>query len=111
MAYHLCSELVAVAWDDTEGCGNLEEIGEWTAALLLEDPVPRGARVRIQCQEHQLKGFVETCTFSEPLGFFVGVRLDPDSRWSEKWFTPQHLLVLQSEPDPKVIPLRMASGY
>jgi hypothetical protein len=111
MAYHLCSELVSVAWDDTEGCGNLEEIGEWTAMLLLEDPVPRGAKVHIQCQEHQLRGFAETCTFEEPLGFFVGVRLDSDSRWSEEWFTPQHLLALQSGPFPKAFHLGMASGY
>src|SRR5260370_20800823 len=111
MAYNLCSELVSVAWDDTEGCANLEEIGEWTALLLLEDPVPPGARTRIQCGQHQLSGYVETCTLEEPLGFFVEVRLDPDSRWSEEWFTPQHHLALRSEPDSKVFHLGIASGY
>jgi hypothetical protein len=111
MAYHLCSELVSVAWDDTEGCGNLEEIGEWTALVLLEERIPRGARVRIQCEQHQLKGFVETCIFEEPFGFFVEVRLDPDSRWSEKWFAPQHLLTFQIESEPKAFPLGVASGY
>ena len=111
MSYHLCSELVSVSWHDTARCGNLEEIGEWTALLLLDDPVPRGAKIRIQCQAHQLCGSVETCTSEPPLGFFVAVRLDPDSRWSEKWFTPQHYLALQCEPVPKALPLRLASGY
>lgn len=111
MGYHMCSELVSITWDDGERCGNLEEIGEWTALVLLEDPIPRGSRARIQCEEHELKGFVTACDFVEPLGFFVEVRLDPDSRWSEKWFTPQHLLSFQSEPDAKAFPLGIASGY
>ena len=111
MAYHMCSELVTVTWENGEDCGNLEEIGEWTALVLLENPVPSGTRLRIQCEEHQLKGFVETCISEEGVGFFVGVRLEPDSRWSEKWFAPRHLLVLQSEREAKVFPLAMASGY
>jgi hypothetical protein len=111
MPRHLCSELVAVAWGDYEGHGNLEEIGEWTALVLVEDFVPRDTKLRIQCQGHELKGLVEAYEFEAPLGFFVEVRLDPDSRWSEKWFTPQHLLAFQGEPVPKVFPLAMASGY
>src|ERR1700720_3480319 len=111
MPRHLCSELVAVTWGDCEGCGNLEEIGEWTALVLLEDFVPRGTQIRIRCEGYELKGFVETYEFEEPMGFFVEVRLDPESRWSPKWFTPQHLLAFQSEPARKVFPLPVASGY
>jgi hypothetical protein len=111
MAYHLCSEMVSVAWDETGVVGNLEEIGEWTAVLLLEDPVPGGARICIQCEEHQLNGYVETCTLQRPLGFFVSVRLDPDCRWSPDWFSPHHLLTFPAQPSTKAFPLPIASGY
>ncbi|MDP8979199.1 MAG: hypothetical protein M3O35_01265 [Acidobacteriota bacterium] len=111
MAYHLCSELVSVAWDETGGFGNLEEIGEWTAVLLLEDPVPTGARIVIQCKEHQLNGYVETCNYEDPLGFFVSVRLDPDCRWSADWFSPQHLLTFPAQLSTKAFALPIASGY
>jgi hypothetical protein len=93
----LCSELVSLAWADNHSRpqvieGNLEEIGEWSALLLTERPLPRGVELHIQCEASPLNGVVESCTFEDLLGYFVTVRLYPASRWSEQWFSPKHLL-------------------
>ena len=97
--HHLCSELVSVArlsgrrlLDAVDG--NLEEIGEWSALILLQDAVPIGTRVRVKGKVHELKGIVRKCTFDQLLGFFIDIRLDVESRWSEKWFVPEHLFAL-----------------
>jgi hypothetical protein len=74
--------------------GNLEEIGEWSALILVQDPVPVGTRVRVKGKVHELKGFVSSCTCDGLLGFFVDVELDAESRWSEDLFVPQHLIAL-----------------
>lgn len=97
----LCSELVSVARLHGSGwwqaiTGNLEEIGERSALILTESAIPRGSKVRVKREGHVLKGVVESCTFDELLGFFVDVRLDWESRWSEQWFAPHHLFDLCS---------------
>lgn len=112
---HLCSELVSVICSDQTGWwhavpGNLEEIAETSALVLTDAHIPRGKKVRIRCETNQLKGVVKSCA-RELLGFLVEVRLDPDSRWSEQWFTPQHLLSLTSKMRTQVFPRGMASGY
>ncbi len=109
---YLCSELVSVSWEDPQGrrrsgVANLEEIGETSAMLLAESIVPRGSTVYITSGEHHLRGTVEGITFDRVLGFFVEVALQPESRWSEKWFTPAHLLALWKgveEEDQQVAP-------
>jgi hypothetical protein len=112
---HLCSELVFITRADKRGrqamLGNLEEIGEWFAEVLTDCAFPRDSVVRIVSKAHHLEGVVEDCIRRQPLGFFVKVRLAPKSRWSEGWFTPQHLLKLWSGTQPKVSPLKAASGY
>ena len=116
---YLCSEPVFIARADRGGrqtmLGNLEEIGEWCAEVLTECAFPLNAAVRIVSKAHRLEGVVEACTRHQPLGFFVKVKLSPQSRWSERWFTPQHLLQLWSgtraSNQPKVSTLRTASGY
>ena len=74
--------------------GNLEEIGEWSALVLTQDAVPPGTRVRVTGRSHELKGSVRSCTFDRVLGFFIDIGLDVESRWSEKWFVPEHLFAL-----------------
>ena len=112
---HLCSELVFITRADRRRrpamLANLEEIGEWFAEVLTDCAFPRDATVRIVSKAHQLEGVVEACTRHQPLGFFVKVRLSPQSRWSDRWFTPQHLLQLWSGAQPKASPLKAASGY
>jgi hypothetical protein len=74
--------------------GVLEEIGEWSALLLTQDAVSPGTKVRVRGKEHELKGFVRSCTFDRILGFFIDIGLFAESRWSEKWFVPEHLFEL-----------------
>jgi hypothetical protein len=110
---HLCSEMVVVT--RTGQCrripGNLEEIGEWFAEILTDRAIPLNAAVRVSSRTHQLEGVVESCTFCQPLGFFVKVKLAQSSRWSERSFTPQHLLKFRREPEPKAFYSTAASGY
>jgi hypothetical protein len=123
---YLCSEPVFIARADHRGdggrgrhspaiLGNLEEIGEWFAEVLTDCAFPRNAAVRIVTKARQLEGVVEDCERHRQLGFFVKIRLSPQSRWSESWFTPQHLLKLWSgthtNDQSKVSPLKAASGY
>jgi len=116
---NLCSEVVFITRADRSApkgiLGNLEEIGERFAEILAECSFPRGTAVRILTKEHEMEGFVEDCRRDHNLGFFIKVRLAPQSRWSEQWFTPQHLFKLWSGAhagyQPKVSPLKAASGY
>jgi hypothetical protein len=111
--HHLCSEIVSVARLSGRRSaktldGNLEEIGQRSALILMQDAVPPGTRVEVKGKTHNLKGFVRRCTFDKLLGFFVDIRLDATSLWSEKWFVPEHLFALCpsmryfTEPGPKV---------
>ncbi len=104
----LCSERVSIICSDMNGWwhtvqGNLEEIEEGSALVLAEGPISPNKKVRICCESKQLKGTVESCVHDDVLGFFVEVRFDSDSQWSERWFRPDHLLRLTSTP-----PLRAA---
>lgn len=116
---NLCSELVFITRTDRPGrralLGNLEEIGEQFAEILTDCSFPRATLVRIRAKDHTLEGFVEDCRRDGQLGFFVRVKLSPQSHWSDRWFTPNHLLQLwsgtQVNNQPKVSPLKAASGY
>jgi hypothetical protein len=92
-----CSELVAVVNVNRRGVaesqlGNLEEIGERSALVLTERPLPPASRVHIACRSHILKGATTRCEFHRGLGYFLEIELAPASRWSRRWFSPQHLL-------------------
>jgi hypothetical protein len=93
----MCSQLVSVICSDLGGWshtvqGNLEEIEQESGLVLTGVPISPGKEVRICCGNNQLKGTVETCVHDDVLGFFVEVRFDADSQWSEGQFTPSHLL-------------------
>jgi hypothetical protein len=94
---YLCSELVLIVREDeTTDCrkvvGNLEEIAEDNVVVLTDTLLPHGARVRIRCRSHEMKGIVDSSTHQQPLGFFAVVQLQPESRWSENHFAPEHML-------------------
>ncbi len=96
---YLCSELVSVTWIDESGqarneTANLEAIAEGSVSLLAEVPIAIGSKLRISCQNQDLKGTVGSSEIDPMLGYFIEVELEAASRWSEKWFTPQHLLKL-----------------
>jgi len=84
--------------------------------VLAEAEIPKGTRVRVACESNELKGLVRSCTYEPSLGFFVEVKLDPESRWSQQWFMPKHLFGLFQPPEPKslkpkVFHVGIASGY
>lgn len=96
---NLCSELVSVLYEDRsrqtrQTVGNLEEIASESAVLCLEESVQRGRAISFRVKNHDLYGIVDSCVSDPQLGYFVTVALDKSSRWSEKWFTPEHLLSL-----------------
>ena len=96
----MCSELVTVSYPDHSGfrlsqTANLEEIGERSAALLVETPVRRGSALRITCGRNTLEGTVRSCTPVQELGYWMEVLLDGQSHWSERVFMPKHLLRLE----------------
>jgi hypothetical protein len=109
---YLCSQLIDLTFANGRGqSANLEEIGENSALVLTEQPVPRGAKLNISCGSHTLEGVASGGKFDKILGYFVEIRLDPASRWSPQWFTPEHLLVLAQNTTTRAFPLPMASGY
>jgi hypothetical protein len=83
--------------------GNLEEIGESSALVLAEAPVPIQSRVHIACRTHVLRGVSKSCTFDPVLGYYVEIELAPASRWSRAWFSPRHLVT------PRDLELRLSA--
>ena len=77
--------------------GNLEEIGERSALVLSECPVPVASRVHIACRTHVLRGITKTCEFDRLLGYFIEIELAPASHWSRQWFSPRHLVPVREQ--------------
>jgi hypothetical protein len=97
-----CSELVTVVWLNRSGSseaitGNLEEIGERSALVLTESPIPIASRVHIICGNHVLRGLTKTSELDRLLGYFIAIELAPASRWSRQWFAPRHLLPVREQ--------------
>jgi hypothetical protein len=95
----LCSELVSIAPLSgpktlPDFNGNLEKISEHHALVLTQDAMGLGTKVRVKRKVTELIGFVRSCTFDNLLGYFIDIDLDVESRWSEKWFVPEHLFAL-----------------
>jgi hypothetical protein len=114
---HLCSELISVVcMNDDDSCslvhGNLEEISETSAVVLLERVVRLGTKVELVCKTETLKGFVDAYSWDEHIGFFIEIRLDAESRWSPQWFAPEHFLSLDNPvaAEPKVFHPVLYSG-
>ena len=100
----LCADMVDLTWKDKSGRNrkiivNLEDISLSGACVQVDAPLPLGTPVRITHGKGELAGFVKYCVFRE-IGYFLGIEFDPDSRWSQRQFRPQHLL------DPRRLVLR-----
>ena len=103
----LCADLVLVCWKDPQGKAHrisalLEDISVSGACLQTEVPLPNGVQVRWRTPKHEFTGSVRYCEYRE-IGYFVGVALNANSKWSRKTFRPQHLLDLKRLM-PKVSP-------
>ena len=95
----MCADVVNVSWKDRHGksgytTGLLEDISTSGACLQLDMPLPRGAEVWWNCSGHTFTGLVQYCVYRET-GYFIGLLMPPDSRWSERAYVPQHLLDLR----------------
>jgi len=88
--------MVKVGWKDVGGRAHktmalLEDISPSGACLQLEMAVPLGTTIGWQCPRRQFSGKVQYCIYRE-IGYFVGVRFDKESQWSQRCFEPQHML-------------------
>ena len=91
----LCAELVEVSW--LEGgrpqrrVANLEDISLSGICLHMEKPVPAGTQIVARYGNGELVGTVRYCVFRE-IGYFLGIQLAEESRWSTHHFRPEHLV-------------------
>ena len=95
----LCADVVEARWTDKEGETQranalLEDISPSGACLQFESAVPLGVALHWGCPKKEFVGAVRYCVYRE-IGYFVGVEFEPQSKWSKKAYTPQHLLDLQ----------------
>ncbi|MBI3678889.1 MAG: hypothetical protein HY235_00535 [Acidobacteria bacterium] len=91
-----CSDLVQVWWKDAgkwrrRGTAVLEDISHCGACVQLELPLSQGAEVRIKHPAWKVEGQVRYCVYRDD-GYFIGVLLREDSKWSEGLFRPKHLM-------------------
>jgi len=95
----MCADMVEAHWRDENGrqrsgTALLEDISASGACLQLENAVPVGVGIQWECPGQQFAGRVRYCTYRE-IGYFVGVEFSGDVRWSEKAYTPRHMLDLK----------------
>jgi hypothetical protein len=95
----MCADVVAACWTDKDGQTQradalLENISPSGACLQFEVPVPLGVSLHLVCTKHEFVGEVRYCVYQE-IGYFVGVKFEPQSHWSKKTYKPRHLLDLR----------------
>jgi hypothetical protein len=95
----LCADMLEVCWKDQAGrtqkaTGLLEDISASGACLQLETAVPLETEIHWESPQQAFTGRVRYCVYRE-IGYFVGVEFEPESRWSQETYQPQHLLDLR----------------
>jgi len=104
----LCADLVRVALhsghEQTAEAGDfreavLEDICEVGACLQLDEALPAGAAVTVSKGRARLKGVVAYCVWRDS-GYFAGIRLSEETRWSSGVFVPEHLTNLRALDSP-----------
>ncbi len=92
---YLCSALVTLHWqvgrERHKSTVVLENISAFGVCLDAEFGLPDGTRVRLACGRQGFRGVVRYCLVRVS-GFFIGVELDADCRWSKSKYLPEHLL-------------------
>jgi len=104
----LCADLVEVEWKDPSGrrrraVANLEDISLSGACLQLDVAIPLETIVKISHGQGELTGTVRYCIYRE-IGYFLGIRFEPGSKWSRNEFEPRHLF------DPRRLVSRPRKG-
>lgn len=108
----LCAELVQVMWKDQSviqrrHVANLDDISPRGACIQMDQSIPEGTSITLQCGGSELVGVVRYCCHRDG-SHFVGIEFDEGSDWSRKNFHPKHLF------DPRrLVPqsLRCVSKY
>ena len=120
-----CADLVRVEWRDSRNDVRsveaiLEDISALGACVQVEEPIPVGAVISMSAHcEHgtdgkpcgrdcvgrdgpgtkaRFSGRVSHCEYRD-FGFFVGIRLSDETRWSSRLFHPRHLMNLAALAD------------
>ncbi|HEX4749569.1 MAG TPA: hypothetical protein VH302_08520 [Bryobacteraceae bacterium] len=110
----LCAELVQLVWQNEAGqqrrsIANLEDISLCGACIQVEREIRAGTPVAINYGDGELLGTVRYC-LSKEFGYFLGIELNENSRWSSQHYKPEHLLdprelvekaMLRREPQPE----------
>ncbi|MFL6451557.1 MAG: PilZ domain-containing protein [Bryobacteraceae bacterium] len=90
----LCAELVEVLWEQDgrqrRRIANLEDISLSGICLHVEKPISAGTRIVMRYGDGRLFGTVRYCVFRE-IGYFLGIQLEENCRWSSLHFRPEHL--------------------
>ncbi len=91
----LCADLVEVCWEyagrQQRRVANLEDISLCGVCLQMEKKIEPESKVMIRYGDGALVGVVRYCAYRD-MGFFIGVELAEDSRWSTQHYKPEHLL-------------------
>jgi hypothetical protein len=95
----MCADVVQASWTDKDGQMQradalLENISPSGACLQFEMAVPIGVSLHFVCPKREFVGEVRYCRYQE-IGYFVGVKFEPQSHWSKKTYKPRHLLDLR----------------
>ena len=94
----MCADMVNVQWSEhgtEQKCtALLEDISISGACLQLDSPIKLGTHLDIAYHNGHLAGSVCYCFFRE-IGYWIGVRFSPKSKWSRREFRPRHLLDLK----------------
>jgi hypothetical protein len=87
---------ISVRWEDQQTrstrrmTANLDDISRVGACLLLDWPLPVNTFLRIAHSSGELTGKVIYCVLQE-VGYVTGVEFDPNCRWSQQNYQPEHL--------------------
>jgi hypothetical protein len=88
----MCSDLVTVELENQGQTvvANLDDISPSGACLEMEQAVPTGAKMVLDCSGCRFRGEVRYCV-SNQTGYQVGLRL-MECKWSKENYEPRHLL-------------------
>jgi hypothetical protein len=91
----MCAELVEVLWEQggrqCRRIANLEDISLSGICLHIEKPIPAGTRIVMRYGDGQLSGTIRYSVYRE-IGYFLGIQLEENCRWSSLHFRPEHLV-------------------
>jgi len=88
----MCSDLVTVELENQAQTmvANLEDISPSGVCLEMEQAVPAGAKMVLDCSGCRFRGEVRYCVFNQT-GYQVGLQLT-ECKWSKEKYEPGHLL-------------------